>query len=236
MGPDVHDRPIGPAPPATRHPAADLFEAACVAVVFALFVRTFLVQAFEVPSASMERTLLVGDRVLVNKFVFAPRVPGPLVRLLPYRSIRRGDIFVFKYPEDPERDFIKRVAALPGDTVAILDKVLLVNGRRQDEPAVYHSDDFVRADDPLLPEAYRRRDQLPETRVPAGFFFALGDNRDASQDSRFWGPVPAENVKGRPLVVYWSLPPESERRRPLPRRLLALLTETRWNRTFLAVR
>jgi hypothetical protein len=98
-----------------------------------------------------------------------------------------------------------------------------------------HSDAFVRRDDPLLPEAYRRRDQLPDAVLLPDFYFALGDNRDLSQDSRFWGPVPAGNVKGRALVVYWSLPPESEQR-PLPRRLLAFVTETRWGRTFLAVR
>jgi len=235
MGSDVPDRPVEPPRPDFRSLAADLFEAACVAVVFALFVRTFLVQAFEVPTASMERTLLVGDRVLVNKFAFAPRARGPGAKLLPYRDIRRGDVFVFKYPEDPERDFIKRAVALPGDTVAIRDKELFVNGARQDEPRVFHSDAFVRHDDPLLPEAYRRRDQLPDTVLPPDFYFALGDNRDLSQDSRFWGPVPAGNVKGRPLVVYWSLAPESERR-PLPGRLLAFVTETRWGRTFLAVR
>jgi signal peptidase I len=235
MGPDVPDRAIGPPRSDFRSLAADLFEAACVAVVFALFVRTFLVQAFEVPTGSMERTLLVGDRVLVNKFVFGPHSRGPLARLLPYRDVHRGDVFVFKYPEDPERDFIKRAVALPGDTVAIRDKELFVDGARQDEPKVFHSDSFVRHDDPLLPEAYRRRDQMPDTVLPPGYYFALGDNRDLSQDSRFWGPVPAGNVKGRPLVVYWSLPPESERQ-SLPRRLLAFVTETRWDRTFLAVR
>jgi len=235
MGSDVPDHSVRAAAPSVRHVAADLFEAACVAVVFALFVRTFLVQAFEVPSASMERTLLVGDRVLVNKFVFAPHARGPVEGLLPYRDIRRGDVFVFKYPEDPERDFIKRAVALPGDTLAIRDKELTVNGVRQDETRFFHSDAAVHGSDPLLPEAYRRRDQLAETRLPPGSYFALGDNRDLSQDSRFWGPVPAANVKGRPLFVYWSLPPESERR-PLPRRLLALLTETRWDRTLLAVR
>ena len=235
MGSDVPDRPVEPARPDSRFLAADLFEAGCVAVVFALFVRTFLVQAYEVPTASMERTLLVGDRVLVNKFVFGPHGRGPLARLLPYRDVRRGDVFVFKYPEDPERDFIKRAVALPGDTVAIRNKELFVNGARQEEPRVLHSDAFVRGDDALLPEAYRRRDQVPDTVLPPDSYFALGDNRDLSQDSRFWGPVPARNVKGRPLVVYWSLPPESERQ-PLPRRLLAFVTETRWGRTFLAVR
>lgn len=236
MGPDVHHRSIGPPRPFARHLLADLLEAACVAIVFALYVRTFLVQAFEVPTASMERTLLVGDHVLVNKFVFASHARGLLSALLPYRDIRRGDVFVFRYPEDPERDFIKRAVALPGDMVAIRSKELFVNGVRQDEPRAFHSDSSVRADDPLLPEAYRRRDQFPPTRLPAGTYFALGDNRDSSQDSRFWGPVPTENIRGRPLLVYWSLPPEGERPGPLPRRLLQLLIRTRWGRTLLAVR
>ena len=214
---------------------ADLFEAACVAVVFALYVRTFLVQAFEVPTASMEKTVLVGDYLLVNKFVFAPNSGGPLARLLPYRGIRRGDIFVFKYPDDPERDFIKRVVGLPGDRVAIRDKELFVNGARQNEPRAFHSDGFTRSDDPLLPELYRRRDQMPPTRVGADAYFALGDNRDGSGDSRFWGPVPAANVKGRPLFVYWSLPPAGEGRGSL-RKLLEPLTRARWERILLPVR
>lgn len=239
MGPDVHDRPLAaaaPGPPTRRSPWAELLEAACVAVVFALFVRTFLFQAFEVPTPSMEKTVLVGDHVLVNKFVFAPHGGGPLARVLPYRPIRRGDIFVFKYPSDPERDFVKRVVGLPGDVVAIRDKELFVNGARQSEPRVLHSDGLVRADDLHLPEPYRRRDQLPPTVVPAGSFFALGDNRDDSNDSRFWGPVPAGLVKGRPLFVYWSLPPEGTGAGGLLRRLLGFFGRTRWDRTFRPVR
>ncbi|HEV2063649.1 MAG TPA: signal peptidase I [Thermoanaerobaculia bacterium] len=238
MGPDVHDRPLAAAPaPFARRPAAgELFEAACVAVIFALYVRTFLVQAFEVPSPSMEKTVLVGDHLLVNKFIFAPHRGGLLERLLPYRPIRRGDVFVFKFPEDPERDFVKRVVGLPGDVVSIRDKELFVNEARQSEPRVLHSDDHVRADDPLLPASYRTRDQLPPTRVPEGAFFALGDNRDDSHDSRFWGPVPAENVKGRPILIYWSLPPEGEVSGGLLRRLSAFFGRARWQRTLRHVR
>ena len=210
-------------------------ESLIVAVILALFVRTWVFQAFKIPTGSMEPNLLVGDHLIVNRMIFAPAVTGLERALLPGRPIRRGDVVVFKYPKDPERDFIKRAVALPGDTLAIRDKELTVNGVRQDETRFFHSDAAVHGSDPLLPEAYRRRDQLAETRLPPGSYFALGDNRDLSQDSRFWGPVPAANVKGRPLFVYWSLPPESERR-PLPRRLLALLTETRWDRTLLAVR
>jgi signal peptidase I len=214
----------------------ELAEAAGVAVVFALYVRTFLVQAFEVPTPSMEKTVLVGDHVLVNKFVFAPHAASPLARWLPYRSVRRGDVFVFKYPVSPERDFIKRVVGLPGDTVAIRDKELFVNGARQSEPRAFHSDSLVRADDALLSVSYRRRDQLPPTTVPGGAYFALGDNRDDSNDSRLWGPVPAGNVKGRALFVYWSPPPEGAGGHGLLRRALGLLARTRWERTLLPVR
>jgi signal peptidase I len=235
MGPDVHDRPLGAAR-LRRGRAAELFEAACVAVIFALYVRTFLVQAFEVPSPSMEKTVLVGDRLLVNKFVYAPHRGGPLERLLPYRPIRRGDVFVFKFPEDPKRDFVKRVVGLPGDIVSIRDKELFVNDARQSEPRAFHSDDHVRAADPLLPPSYLRRDQLPETRVPPGAYFALGDNRDDSHDSRFWGPVPSENVKGRPILIYWSLPPEGEASGGLLRRLFAVFGRVRWQRILRHVR
>jgi signal peptidase I len=238
MGPDVLDRPLAPVPPepSRRRAGRELFEASCVAVIFALHVRTFLVQAFEVPSPSMEKTVLVGDRLLVNKFIFAPHNAGPLDRLLPYRPVRRGDIFVFKFPEDPERDFIKRVVALPGDLVAIRDKQLFVNEARRSEPRAFHSDDLVRADDPQLPAAYRRRDQVPLTRIPADAFFALGDNRDASHDSRFWGPVPAGNIKGRALLVYWSMPPEGQGAGGLLRRLRASFESARWERILLPVR
>jgi signal peptidase I len=238
MGPDVHDRSLGAAPPdpVRRRALRELFEAACVAVIFALYVRTFLVQAFEVPSPSMEKTVLVGDHLLVNKFIFAPHRGGPLTRLLPYRPIRRGDVFVFKFPEDPERDFVKRVVGLPGDIVSIRDRELFVNEARQSEPRAFHSDDHVRTDDPLLPASYRRRDQMAETRMPPGAFFALGDNRDDSHDSRFWGPVPAENVKGRPMLITWSVQPAGEVSGGLLRRLSAFFGRVRWERTLRHVR
>lgn len=238
MGPDVHDRPLEAARPGTarRRAPGELFEAACVAVIFALYARTFLVQAFEVPSPSMEKTVLVGDHLLVNKFVFAPHRAGLFERLLPYRPIRRGDVIVFKYPEDPERDFVKRVVGLPGDVVAIRDKELFVNEARQSEPRVFHSDDNVRSDDLLLPAAYRRRDQLPPTSLPEGAYFALGDNRDDSHDSRFWGPVPAENVKGRPLLITWSLPPEGQPSGGLWQRIADFFGRVRWGRSLRHVR
>ena len=196
MGPDVpagaltdRDSP-GDAPPGSRRalsPFREYAEVVLVAVVFALFVRTFLVQAFVVPTPSMENTVLVGDHLVVNKFIFAPHRWG---RFLPYRDLRRGDVFVFKFPEDPQRDFIKRAVALPGDILEIRDKVLFVNGERQADPRAIHAESRIWPDDRELPDALRRRDQLAPTRIAAGSFFAMGDNRDSSYDSRFWGPCP----------------------------------------------
>ena len=231
MGPDVPARPLTP-----RSPASEFLEATLVAVVFALFVRTFLVQAFVVPTPSMEKTVLAGDHVVVNKFVFGPRAVGAWDGWLPRRLVRRGDVIVFKFPEDPRRDFVKRAVALPGDVVEIRDKVLSVNGQRESEPRASHSEARVWPDDRELPEALRRRDQVPSFRVPAQSFFALGDNRDNSYDSRFWGPVPAGNLKGRPLFVYWSHPPAGPRRGGPIGWIADFFASTRWSRTLLPVR
>ena len=222
-----------------RSRAREYAEAILVAIIFALFTRTFLFQAFQVPTASMEKNILVGDHLIVNKFIFAPHGAGPLDRLLPYRPVRRGDVLVFKFPEDPRRDFIKRTVALPGETVEIRDKVISVEGVRLDEPEVYHSDDRVWPDDPALPDSYRRRDQAHPFTVPPASYFALGDNRDNSYDSRFWGAVPAANLKGRAMFVYWSFPLEPSGQRSVRELLTIALNffrKTRWERTFLPVR
>ena len=193
------------------------------AVVFALFARTFLFQGFAVPSRSMEKNVLTGDRLLVNKFLYAP-FAAVGARLLPARPVRRGDVVVFRFPHDPARDFIKRVVGLPGETITIRDRTVFVNDTPLDEPYVFHSDDRIWPDDPSIPEEKRRRDQLPVTRVPEGAYFVMGDNRDDSSDSRDWGPVPEANLVGRALLVYWSLPPDEG------------ITRTRWDRSFLPVR
>ncbi len=244
MGPDVPARPLtttaigdsGPSSEASRRThLLEFAEAVLVAVVLALFVRTFLLQAFVVPSPSMEKTVLVGDHVIVNKFIFAPRAVPALDRLLPYRQVRRGDIIVFKFPEDPRRDFVKRAVALPEDTVEIRDKTVFVNGRRENEPRAVHSDPNVWPDEPRLPEGLRRRDQVPPFLVPVESYFALGDNRDNSYDSRFWGAVPASHLKGRPLVVYWSHPSGGGRRPGLVGWIADFFAGTRWSRTLLQV-
>jgi len=209
------------------------------AIVFALFARTFLFQAFEVPSPSMEKNVLTGDRLLVNKFVFA-RGAGPLAAALPERAIRRGDVVVFRFPEDPRRDFIKRVVGLPGEIVAIRDKRVFIDGRLLDEPYAFHADDTVWPDDPAIAADHRRRDQLPPQRVPEAAYFMMGDNRDDSNDSRYWGPVPAGHVEGRALFVYWSFLPRGSGSATgvaaLARLPLEIARRTRWDRTFHAVR
>jgi signal peptidase I len=225
--------------PKPRSRAREYSEAILVAIIFALFTRTFLFQAFQVPTASMEKNILVGDHLIVNKFIFAAHGASPLNRLLPYRPVRRGDVLVFKFPEDPRRDFIKRTIALPGETVEIRDKVISVEGVRLEEPEVYNSDDRIWPDDPELPDSYRRRDQAHPFTVPPNSFFALGDNRDNSYDSRFWGAVPAANLKGRAMFVYWSFPLEPSARRSVKELLTIALNffrKTRWERTLLPVR
>lgn len=241
MEPDVPPRPLtgprGPGPAGRTSRTREYFEVVLVAVVFALFVRTFLLQAFVVPTPSMERTVLVGDHLVVNKFAFAPHAATALAKLLPYQPVRRGDVFVFKFPEDPQRDFIKRVVALPGDLLRIRDKEVYVNGVHQSDEHVWHEEERVWPDDPQLPEALRRRDQLGPIRIPPDSYFAMGDNRDSSYDSRFWGPVSAGAIKGRALFVYWSFPPQETGTRSGPVRWLRrLVFGTRWSRTFLPVR
>ncbi len=246
MGPDVPARSLTAetagshrrsAEASRRSHPSEFAQAVLVAVMLALFVRTFLLQAFVVPSPSMEKTVLVGDHVVVNKFIFAPRALPSVDRLLPCRPVRRGDVIVFKFPEDPRRDFVKRAVALPSDTLEIRDKIVFINGRPENEPRALHSDPRVWPDDSQLPEGLRRRDQIARVSVPAQTYFALGDNRDNSYDSRFWGPVPASNLKGRPLLVYWSHPAGGAGRRPGPLGWVAdLLRNTRWSRTFLPVR
>jgi len=214
-------------------------EAILVAVVFALFARTFLFQAFQVPTSSMEKNILVGDHLIVNKFLFAPHRENFLSRLLPYRPVRRGDVLVFKFPEDPRRDFVKRAVALPGETVEIRDKVVYVEGAAQTEPRTYHADERIWPDDPALPDSYRRRDQARPFTVPPASYFALGDNRDNSYDSRFWGPVSATNLKGRAVFVYWSFPLQPSAQRSVKEVFsiaLNFFRRTRWERTLMPVK
>jgi signal peptidase I len=183
----------------------EYFESICVAVILAFFVRTFVVQAFKIPSGSMEPNLLIGDHLLVNKFVFAPTLTSLERTLLPIDPIRRGDIIVFKYPEDPSRDFIKRVIGLPGDTIEMRNKKVYVNGEPLDEPYVHFiyppDDGGSSATDVSGGDLLR---SFPPMMVPPDNYFMMGDNRDNSQDSRYWGFMPRDYVKGKALFVYFS--------------------------------
>jgi signal peptidase I len=209
-------------PPFRKSIAREYFESIVIAVILALFIRTFVVQAFKIPTGSMEPNLLVGDHLLVNKFVFAPTDSAIERAVLPTRDIRRGDIVVFKFPVDPERDFIKRVIGLPGDTVELRNRRIYINGNPIDEPYAHYmprpeglSGGEMTSDDV--------REHYGPEKVPEGSLFAMGDNRDNSQDSRYWGFLPRDYVKGRALMIYFSYDPDATG-------LFSLLTSTRWAR------
>jgi signal peptidase I len=181
--------------------AREYFESIVVAVILALFVRTFVFQAFKIPTGSMKPNLLVGDHLLVNKFVFAPAASALERAVLPMRAIERGDVVVFKFPEEPDRDFIKRVIGLPGDTLELKNQTVHINGMPLIEPYAHYL--FPSQGDGPADSFDLRRKYGPVT-VPDGHYFMMGDNRDDSQDSRFWGFLPASYVKGRALFIYWS--------------------------------
>ena len=224
----------------------EYLEALLIAVVFATFARTFVVQAFKIPTGSMEENLLVGDHILVNKMIYGRATAALERRLLPLREVRRGDVVVFKFPEDPTRDFIKRCVGLPGDTVEIRDKQLYVNGEAVAEDTyTFYRDPRTYPRSPLVPEGLRRRDNFGPAAVPAAHYFCLGDNRDNSNDSRFWGPVPESYVKGRALLIYWSFDAEASgaeaatttgRAAQLWRVARGFLAHSRWERSFRLVR
>jgi len=179
----------------------EYFESIVIAVILALFVRTWVVQAFKIPTGSMENNLLIGDHLLVNKFVFAPSAVGPERAVMPEREIKRGDVVVFKYPDEPERDFIKRVIGLPGETVELRNKKVFVDGRELQEPYVHFLEPASTAQEVT---SFDVRERYGPVHVPPDQFFVMGDNRDNSQDSRYWGFLPRNYIKGKALMIYWS--------------------------------
>ncbi len=194
-----------PLPAPKRNGWGDLVQALLAALILAFFFRTWIVQVFEIPSSSMERGLRVGDQILVNNFIYGPRVWPWEEKLLPMRPPRRGDIVVFRLPSNPRRFFVKRCLGLPGEKIEIQDKALRVNGEVRDETAyVVHSDERTYQRSLFLDDAYRKRDNFGPFIVPPHHYFCLGDNRDESNDSRFWGPVSRHDLKGRPVLVLWS--------------------------------
>ena len=241
-----------------RETTVEFLASLSAVLVTGLFIITFIVQAFEIPSSSMENTLLIGDHVFVNRVQFAPATywTGPL---LPYREIRRGDIVVFLHPAEPGLYVVKRIMGIPGDRIHLRDGVVYRNGERLDEPYVIHKTDGYnpyRDNFPAVSPAdyngvtpewqlvLKEHIQGDDLVVPPDTYFGMGDNRDVSLDSRYWGFIPKENVIGRPMFVYWSFetPPNQylqkevgERLKFLAHVVIHFFDETRWRRTFRVV-
>ena len=226
-----------------------------VTIILLLFATTTLVQAFVIPSASMVATLLIGDHVLVDKLVYAPSgaISG---HTLPYREVRRGDISVFRYPLNIKEDYVKRAIGVPGDHIHFVNQQLILNGKPVREPYTVHSaayPDLYRDNFPTTPPNMPLRPQAADMLenhvvegdlvVPPGSIFAMGDNRDDSDDSRYWGFVPRENIEGTPLIIYWSFEAPTQ---DLTNGNIGIdhiidvashfLTKTRWSRTFKLIR
>lgn len=173
-------------------------ESIIIAILLALVIRTYLVQAFKIPSGSMEDTLAIGDHLLVSKFIYGTKVPFSTNRILKIRDPRSGDVIVFEYPEDPSKDFIKRIVGTPGDVVEGKNKKVYVNGKLYENPHEIHKEKEI------IPREMNPRDTFGPVTVPAGSYFVMGDNRDRSYDSRFWGFVSLDKIKGLAFIKYWS--------------------------------
>ncbi|HYC87974.1 MAG TPA: signal peptidase I [Thermoanaerobaculia bacterium] len=215
----------------------EYYEALLIAIVFVNFARIFAFQAFKIPSGSMEDNLKIGDHIIVNKCIYGPQVPA-LRGLVPLRDVERGDVIVFRYPGDPSQDYVKRVVGLPGETIHIRAKKVFINGKPLDEPYVLHTDDRVLH----VNHPQSSRDHFGPFVIPQGEYFAMGDNRDNSNDSRFWGGVPRALIKGRAFMVYWSFDMRPargtsarERLGELGKVVVYFFTKTRWERTFFVV-
>jgi len=233
----------------------EYIESLLVTVILALFGTTFVVQAFKIPSQSMEPTLLVGDHLLVNKFIFGGR-DSWYEKFLPYRAVRRGDIIVFKFPFQDHPHYVKRVIGVPGDRIKIVDQQVYRNGERLIEPYAYHDaaapydpflynfppaghEELISSMQPEWADQIFKYIQNGEIVVPAGNYFAMGDNRDHSWDSRYWGFVNREAIMGGPVVIYWSIQSSEEEYSErsfggglvgILRTLIEIPTRTRWNR------
>jgi len=224
-----------------------------ITVLLLLFLTTTLVQAYVIPTGSMEDTLLIGDHLLVDKLAFAPY--GPVSKyLLPYTDVKRGDIIVFRYPVDINQTFVKRCIGVPGDRIRVINKQVYLNGVRLDEPYTYHKSDYIDSyrdnfpGEPNVSVDRRATDMLlnhvinNEVVVPPNTYFAMGDNRDSSLDSRYWGFVPRENIIGKPLVIYWSYDAPTDQLNTssisvehIQDLVQHIFTKTRWRRSFMLI-
>jgi signal peptidase I len=220
-----------------------------VTIILLLFGTTTLLQAFVIPTGSMEDTLMIGDHLLVDKLAYAP-AGGVSRHILPYTEVKRGDIIVFRYPVDISQTFVKRCIGVPGDRIHLVNKQLWLNGKPTEEPYVYHKTEYIDAyrdnfpEDPNVAVPEQAHDMLArhlekgDVVVPPGEYFAMGDNRDSSLDSRYWGFVPRGNIIGKPLIIYWSYDAPTEALTGTPFNVQHLLdmvthfpTKTRWNRS-----
>jgi signal peptidase I len=197
----------------------DWIEPIIIALILVFFIKTFFIQNFKIPSSSMEDTLLIGDHLFAVRFLYGTKIPLTKINILKIRNPKPGDVIVFKYPEDPSKDFIKRCVAIEGQTVEIKNKKVYVDGKLQELPK--HAK-FI--DNAILPIDFGVRDNFPATKVSPKNLFAMGDNRDNSNDSRFWGFVPYENIKGKALFIYWSIDPD------VP--VYDVIHKIRWGRMF----
>lgn len=185
-------------PDRTKSKLREYAEAIVIALILALIIRTFVVQAFKIPSGSMIPTLLVGDHILVNKFIYGTKIPFTDLRIFPIKQPKKNDVVVFACPVDPKKDYIKRVIGAPGDRIEIINKKLYLNGKPADDPYGKYSDSVI------IPKGIQPRDNMEPYLVPENSFFVMGDNRDSSYDSRFWGPVKFSSIKGNAFLIYWS--------------------------------
>lgn len=181
-----------------RHIIWEYVESILIAIVMALIIKAFIIQAFKIPSGSMLPTLKIGDHILVNKFIYGTKFPFTDSIIIPFKKPQRGDIIVFKFPEDEKKDFIKRVVGLPGDAVEIKEKKVYINGELLEEIYPVHTDPIV------YPLGIQPRDNLGPVVVPEDSYFVMGDNRDFSLDSRYWGVVKLNKIKGKAFIIYWS--------------------------------
>lgn len=205
-------------PATSKSTLREYTEAIIIALVLAFFIRTFVIQAFKIPSGSMLPTLLIGDHLLVNKFIYGVKVPVTGSVLIPVNNPERNDVIVFRYPQDPKLDYIKRVIGVSGDSIESRDKVLYVNGKPFEDKYGVHMDETV------VERTASPRDSFGPIVVPEGKVFVMGDNRDNSFDSRFWGFVDHKAILGKALVIYWSWDVEQ------PLLSLGRLQSIRWGR------
>lgn len=231
-----------------RHIAREYLEALIIAAIFLQFANTFVVQTYFIPSSSMEQTLLIGDHLFVNRFIYGPAPTALERKLLPLRPVRRGDIVVFRSKENARIDVVKRCIGTPGDIIRVVDKQLFINGKAVDDSAY-----AIHVAPPGTPEhippdylgQLATRDYFGPFAVPAASYFCMGDNRDNSWDSRFWGELPASYLLGRAFAIYWSYGGQTSdgswqgwgsKIADLGQTAIGFFSKTRWNRTFKVVR